>query len=94
MQYANERPKCSLEKSKKISKNTLRQVKWKHNDPKSTAHNKSTSKKDVYSYISLLQRTIKISNKKKTNITPKTTKERKTNPKLIEGKKSKRSEQK
>ena len=50
---------------------------------------KSISKREVYSYTSLPQETRKISSKQ-SNLTPKGTRERKTNktPKIAEGKKS------
>ena len=55
--------------------------------------NKSSSKREVYSYTSLLQETRKISNKQ-SNLTPKGARhlkeleKEKQNPKLAEGKKS------
>ena len=63
---------------------------WKYKDPKPIVHNKSTSKKEAY----FKKQWKSQKKKKKTNITPKTTRERRTHPKLIEGKKSKRSDQK
>ena len=50
---------------------------------------KSSSKREVYSNTILPQETRKISNKQ-SNLTPKGTRERRTNktPKLVEGKKS------
>ena len=49
---------------------------------------KSSSKREVYRYTSLPQEKRKISNKQ-SNLTPKGTRERRTNnPKLAEGKKS------
>ena len=51
---------------------------WKHDDPKPMGCSKSSSKRDVYSYTSLPKETRKISNKQ-SNVTPKGTRERRTN---------------
>ena len=51
---------------------------WKHDDPKSMGCSKSSTKREVYSYTSLPQETRKISNKEP-NLTPKGTRERRTN---------------
>ena len=63
--------------------------KWqqKHDHPKPMGCSKSSSKKEVYSNTSLPQETKKISNKQ-SNLTPRGTRERRTKPKLVEGKKS------
>ena len=52
--------------------------KWKHNDPKPLERSKSSSKREVYSNTILPQETRKISNKQ-LNLTPKATRERRTN---------------
>ena len=52
--------------------------KWNHDNPKPMGHSKSSSKREVYSYTSLPQETRKISNKQ-SNLTPKGTRERRTN---------------
>ena len=64
-------------------------MKWKHSVPKSMECSKSSSKREVYSNMSLPQETRKISNKQP-NLTPKTTRKRKKkkknqNSKLVEG---------
>ena len=51
---------------------------WKHENPKPTGCSKSSSKREVYRYTSLPQETRKISNKQ-SNLTPKGTRERRTN---------------
>ena len=51
---------------------------WKHNNPKPVRCSKSRSKREVYSYTSLPQETRKISNKQ-SNLTPKGTREIRTN---------------
>ena len=51
---------------------------WKHNDPKPMGCSKSGSKREVYSNTSLYQDTRKIPNKQ-SNLTPKGTRERRTN---------------
>ena len=51
---------------------------WKHDDPKPMGCSKSSSKRDVYSYTSLSKETRKISSKQ-SNLTPKATRERRTN---------------
>ena len=55
--------------------------KWKQkqDDPKPMRHGKSSSKREVYSEKSLPQETRKVSNKKKPKLTPKATRERRTN---------------
>ena len=50
----------------------------KTDDPKPMGYSKSSSKREVYSSTSLPQEARKISNKK-SNLTPKGTRERKTN---------------
>ena len=63
---------------------------WKHNGPKPMGCSKSSSKREVYSYIILLQKTRNTSNKQ-SNFTPKAIRERRTTTKktkLAEGKKS------
>ena len=50
----------------------------KDKDPKPMGHSKSSYKRDVYSNIILPQETRKISNKQP-NLTPKATRERRTN---------------
>ena len=62
-------------------------MKTKHDNPKPMRHSKSSSKREVYHERSLPQETRKISNKQR-NLTPKATRERRTNPKVVEGKKS------
>ena len=55
---------------------------------------KTSAMREVYSNMSLLQETRQTSNKQP-NLTPKSTRKRrkkKTNPKLVEGKKSRKSE--
>ena len=52
--------------------------KWKHNNPKPIGYSKSSSKREVYSNTILPQETRKISNIEP-NLTPKSTRERKTN---------------
>ena len=68
---------------------------WKHEDPKPMVCSKSSSKREVYIYTTLPVETRKISNKQP-NLTPKAIRERRTKkpPKLTEGKKSQRSDQK
>ena len=51
---------------------------WKNDDPKPMGCGKSSSRREVYSYTSLPQETRKISNKQ-SNLTPKGTRERRTN---------------
>ena len=63
------------EEIKKIPRDKWQQ---KHDDPKPMECSKSTSKREVYSNIILLQETRKISNKQ-SNLTPKETRERRTN---------------
>ena len=53
-------------------------LQWKHNDPKPMGFSKSSSKREVYSNTSLPEETRKISNKQ-SNLTPKGTRERRTN---------------
>ena len=53
-------------------------MKTKHNDPKSMGCNKSSSKREVYSYTILPHETRKILNKQP-NLTPKGTRKRRTN---------------
>ena len=67
----------------------------KHDSSKPMACRKSSSKKEVYSNTILPQETRKTKNRQP-NFTPKTTEKRTTTkqPKLVEGKKSKRSEKK
>ena len=52
--------------------------KWKHNEPKPIGCSKSSSKREVYSNTSLPQEIRKISSKQ-SNLTPKGTRERRTN---------------
>ena len=52
--------------------------KWNHKDPKPMGYSKSISKKKVYSNTILPQEIRKISNKQP-NLTPKATRERRTN---------------
>ena len=52
--------------------------KWKHNDTKFKEHSKNSSMREVYSNTSLPQETRKISNRQP-NLTPKATRERRTN---------------
>ena len=54
--------------------------KWKHNNPRSMGCSKNSSKREIYSNTNLPQEIRKTSNKK-TNLTPKATREKK----LIEG---------
>ena len=58
----------------KIHRNKWQQ---KHNNPKPMEHSKSSSKREVYSKSISPQETRKISNKQ-SNLTPKTTRERRT----------------
>ena len=51
---------------------------WKHDDPKPMGCSKSSSKRDVYSNIILPQETRKLSNKW-SKLTPKGTRDRRTN---------------
>ena len=51
---------------------------WKPDDPKAMGCSKSSSKREVYSNTSLPQETRNISNKQ-SNLTPKGTRERRTN---------------
>ena len=51
---------------------------WKHDDPNPMGGSKSSSKREVYSNTILHQETRKISNKL-SNLTPKETRERRTN---------------
>ena len=51
---------------------------WKHDDSKPMGCSKSSSKREVYSYTSLPKETRKISSKQ-SNLTPKETRERRTN---------------
>ena len=76
---------------KKISRNKWQ---WKHDNSKPMGCSKSRSMREVYSNTILHQETRKISNRQP-NFTPKTTGKRRTknSPKLVEGKKSLRSEQ-
>ena len=52
--------------------------KWKYNNPKPMGCSKSSSKRDVYSNTILPQETRKVSNKQR-NLTPKATREGRTN---------------
>ena len=52
------------------------QWKWKHNDPESMRHRKSSSKKEVHSDTSWPQEARKLSNKQP-NLTPKGARKRK-----------------
>ena len=65
--------------SKRKSENSLRQMKLKHNFPKSMGCSKSSSKKEVYNNSISPQETRKISNKP-FNLTPKGTGERRNKP--------------
>ena len=60
-----------------IKKITRKKWQWKHDDPKPTRYNKSSSNKEVYSNTILPQKTRKISNKQP-NLTPKAIRERRT----------------
>ena len=51
---------------------------WKHDDPKPMGCSKNSSKREVYSYTSLPHETRKVSSKQ-SNLTPKGTRERRTN---------------
>ena len=51
---------------------------WRHNNPKPMGYSKSSSKMEVYSNTILPQEIIKISSKQP-NLTPKATRERRTN---------------
>ena len=51
---------------------------WKHDNPKPMGCSKSSSEREVYSYTSLPKETRNISNKQY-NLTPKGTRERRTN---------------
>ena len=51
---------------------------WKHDDPKPMGCSKSSSKREIYSTTILPQETRNISNKQP-NLTPKETRERRTN---------------
>ena len=62
-------------------------------DPKAMGHSKISSNKDIYSHIVSPQETRKISIKQ-SNCTSKEAREKEQNPKLVEEKKAKRSEQK
>ena len=66
------------EEIKEEIKKYLETNEWKHDDPKPMGYSKSSSKREVYSYTSLPQETRKISNKQ-SNLTPKGTRERRTN---------------
>ena len=61
------------------------QWKWKHNDPESMRHRKSSSKKEVHSDTSWPQEARKLSNKQP-NLTPRS-RGTKNIPKLVKGKK-------
>ena len=64
-----------IKEVKKIPRDKWKQ---KHHNPKSMRHSKSSSKKKFYSNTSLPQEIRKISNKQP-NLTPKATRERRTN---------------
>ena len=64
-----------IKEKKKIPRDKWQQ---KHDDPKPMRCSKNSSKREVYSYTSLPQETRKISNKQ-SNVTPKGTRERRTN---------------
>ena len=59
--------------------------KWKHNDPKSMGHSKSSSKKEVNSDTSLPKETRWVSNNLTLNI--KLLEKEQTKPNLVEGRK-------
>ena len=59
--------------------------KWKHNDPKSMGHSKSSSKKEVNSDTSLPKETRRVSNNLTLNI--KLLEKEQTKPNLVEGRK-------
>ena len=58
------------EEIKEEIKNTQRQMKHQHNDPKHLGHSKSSSNREVYTNKIIPQETIKITNKQP-NLTPK-----------------------
>ena len=58
--------------------------KWKYNNPKSMGCNKNSSKREIYSDASLLQKTRKISNKP--SLTPKVTRKKPNKTQLVEEK--------
>ena len=84
--YATKQPMDHWRNQRRNKKIPRNKWKWKHNGPKPMGCNKSSSKRKVYSNISLPQETRKISNKQP-NVTPKATTER-TKPKVKEEKKS------
>ena len=66
------------EEIKEEIKNTQRQMKHQHNDPKHLGHSKSSSNREVYTNKIIPQETIKITNKQP-NLITKETRERRTN---------------
>ena len=66
------------EEIKEEIKNTQRQRKHKHNDPKRLGHSKSSSNWEVYTNKILPQETIKITNKQP-NLIPKAVSEKRIN---------------
>ena len=77
-QYATKQPMDCWRNQRGNQKIPRDKWKWKHDDPKLTGCSKSSSKMEVYSNIILPQETRKVSNKQP-NLTPKATRERRTN---------------
>ena len=77
-----------LKKSKGKSKNFYKQRQWKHDNSKLMGCSKSSSKREVYSYIILPQETRKTSNDNLTLHLKQLEKEEQKTPKVVEGKKS------
>ena len=77
-QYVTKLPRDNWRNQRGNPKIPRDKWRWKHDDPKPMRCSKSSSKREVYSYTSLPQETRKISHKQ-SNLTPKGTRERRTN---------------
>ena len=77
-QYVTTLPKDHWRNQRGNQKIARDKWQWKHDDPKPMGCSKSSSNREVYSNTSLPQETRKISNKQ-SNLTPKGTRERRTN---------------
>ena len=78
-QYATKQPMDHWRNQRGNKKLPRDKWKWKHDSSKPMWHNKSSSKKEVYSNINLPLETRK-NIKKQSNLMPKGTRERKTRP--------------
>ena len=77
-QYVTKKPRDHWRNQRGNQKIPRDKWQWKHDDPKPMGCSKSSSKREVYSYTSLPKETRKIS-RKQSNLTPKETRERRTN---------------